>query len=349
MTIVAVRNWLALFVCSVALAAALHAIAVPASLLIGPMVVAVVAGTMGAEMRLPGAVRVAAYSIIGVMVAASIEPALFGTLAADWAVIVGAIVATVIASASLGWLIAWLNVMPGSTAIWGSTPGAASAMVLMAESFGADARLVAFMQYVRVILVSLGAAFVARLFTDGAPAAAQATAWFPPFDAAGLAATAAVAAAGVLVGTVLRFPSPHFLGPLVVGIAVHAGAGIGFALPEWLLACAYMLAGWAIGLRFNKDVLLHAARSLPQIALSIFALMAFCAAIAWAMAHFLDIDPLTAYLATSPGGLDTVAVVAAASGTVDMGFVMAAQTMRVVIVLLVGPPLARWVANRMKR
>ena len=35
----------------------------------------------------------------------------------------------------------------------GGSAGAASAMVVMAEAFGADARLVAFMQYLRVVCV----------------------------------------------------------------------------------------------------------------------------------------------------------------------------------------------------
>jgi uncharacterized membrane protein AbrB (regulator of aidB expression) len=52
------------------------------------------------------------------------------------------------------------------------------------------------------------------------------------------------------------------------------------------------------------------------------------------------IDPLTAYLATSPGGMDSVAIIGAASN-VDLSFVMALQTLRLVIVLIVGPPLAR--------
>ena len=59
------------------------------------------------------------------------------------------------ASSLLGYLISRWKVLPGTTAVWGSTPGAASAMVLMADAFGADARLVAFMQYLRVIFVSV--------------------------------------------------------------------------------------------------------------------------------------------------------------------------------------------------
>ena len=37
--------------------------------------------------------------------------------------------------------------LPGTTALWGTSPGAASVMTIMAESYGADMRLVAFMQY----------------------------------------------------------------------------------------------------------------------------------------------------------------------------------------------------------
>ncbi len=44
--------------------------------------------------------------------------------------------------------------------------------------------------------------------------------------------------------------------------------------------------------------------------LSILLLMGFCGAIAWLLSHELGIDPLTAYLATSPGGLDSVAIIA---------------------------------------
>jgi uncharacterized protein len=59
----------------------------------------------------------------------------------------------------------------------------------------------------------------------------------------------------------------------------------------------------------------------------------------------LDADPLTAYLATSPGGADSVAIIAASSSHVDVPFVMAMQMARFILVLLVGPALARAVAR----
>lgn len=98
---------------------------------------------------------------------------------------------------------------------------------------------------------------------------------------------------------------------------------------------AYMAIGWRIGLGFDKQILLRALRPLPQILLSIFALLAICAGMAWGLTRFMHIDFMTAYLATSPGGLDTVAVIAAGSNA-DMALIMAMQTLRLFSILLTG-------------
>lgn len=60
---------------------------------------------------------------------------------------------------------------------------------------------------------------------------------------------------------------------------------------------------------------------------------------------FAGVDPLTAYLATSPGGADSVAIIAA-NTKVDMPFVMAMQSGRFIVVMLIGPALARYIATR---
>lgn len=338
-------QWLVLTAASVVLAAAFEAIRLPAALLLGPMAAAIAMGASGFILVLPKALPAAAFAILGVMIAGAIEPELFGSLLTDWPILFGATVATLLASAALGWLISRWRIMPGTTAIWGSFPGAASAMVLMAEAFGADARLVAFMQYVRVIIVSVAAALVARLFVDTS-AIERTVEWFPVIQWRAFGWALAVAAVGGLLGPLLRLPSPYFLGPFILGVALHAGAGITFQLPEWLLGATYCLIGWYIGLRFSRQVLLHAIRTLPQILVAVAVLMSFCGLIAWWMAHYLGVDALTAYLATSPGGMDTIAIVAAASGTVDMSLVMAMQTLRFLIVLVTGPPLARWLAGK---
>jgi membrane AbrB-like protein len=95
-------------------------------------------------------------------------------------------------------------------------------------------------------------------------------------------------------------------------------------------------------------ILRHAARALPQIVASILILIAMCGGLAWLISRTLGIDPLTAYLATSPGGMDSIAIIAAASHDVDISFVMALQTVRFLIVLLLGPGIARLVARAVR-
>jgi uncharacterized protein len=115
-------------------------------------------------------------------------------------------------------------------------------------------------------------------------------------------------------------------------------------LPPWLMAGCYALVGWPIGLRFSREMVIYAARVFPQIAASTLTLIALCGGLAVLLHFIVATDPLTAYLATSPGGADSVAIIAASSN-VDVPFVMAMQMARFIVVLLGGPALARTVAR----
>jgi membrane AbrB-like protein len=148
-----------------------------------------------------------------------------------------------------------------------------------------------------------------------------------------------------VVSRTTRLPAGGLLSAMAIGVAVHLAAPPLLELPPWFLAIGYALLGWNIGLRFTRPVLGAALRALPQTFASIAALMLFCAGVAALLVVALDVDPLTAYLATSPGGVDSVAIIAA-STRVDVAFVMALQTVRFMMVLLLGPALSRFVARR---
>ncbi|MDH4988369.1 AbrB family transcriptional regulator [Aminobacter anthyllidis] len=341
-------QWLLLLACSVLLAGALELVHLPAALLVGPMLVAIALGSNGATVRVPKPLFVSAQALIGCLVASSISTGIFVTFASEWPLFLSAAIATVVASSFLGWFISRLKVLPGTTAVWGSAPGAATAMVLMADAFGADARLVAFMQYLRVIMVSIAAAVIARLWVDTSGVEAPGIEWFPSIVWPAFGAMVGVAVVGGTLGYMLRIPSPYFVGAMLVGAVVHLGFGIELQLPEWLLAIGYTLIGWSIGLNFTRPILRHAARALPQVVGSIAALMAFCGVLAFGLHVILGVDPLTAYLATSPGGMDSIAIIAAASKDVDLSFVLTLQMLRFLIVLLFGPALARLVARTIK-
>jgi uncharacterized protein len=154
----------------------------------------------------------------------------------------------------------------------------------------------------------------------------------------------ALAVFGAIAGAKSRIPAGALLVPLFAGIALSCTHVITITLPPWLMAGCYALVGWAIGLRFSRDIVIYAARVFPTIAASTLTLIALCGGLAALLHLIVGTDPLTAYLATSPGGADSVAIIAASSH-VDMPFVMAMQMARFILVLLVGPALARAVAR----
>ncbi|MGO4834828.1 AbrB family transcriptional regulator, partial [Rhizobiaceae sp. 2RAB30] len=256
-------QWVLLVALSLLFAGLLEWARLPAALLVGPMMAAIICGTNGAQVRVPKPAFGAAQAIVGCLVAASIEPEILSAFVDDWPLFLAAVIATVAASSFLGYMISRWKILPGTTAVWGSAPGAATAMVLMADAFGADARLVAFMQYLRVIFVSVAAALIARMFVDTSGVEAPALVWFPAIDAPAFATTILVAVVGGGLGYLLRLPSPYFLGTMILGAAVHLGAGMSMQLPEWLLAISYALVGWSIGLNFKRAILRHATRALP--------------------------------------------------------------------------------------
>lgn len=341
-------QWAVLLGVSAVFIGALELAALPAALLIGPMLAGIVSGTNGTTVRVPAKVFAGSQAIIGCLIANSIQPEIFNTVYEEWPLFLAVVISTITASSILGWLISYWHILPGATAVWGSAPGAATPMVLMAGAFGADERLVAFMQYLRVMMVSIAAAFVARLWVDTSGAEIPEVVWFPPIEPIGMTATVVVATIGATLGKLCRLPSPYFFGTMILGLALHLGFGLDLQLPEWLLGLSYALIGWTIGLNFTKPILRSAARALPQVTCAILILIAFCGTLGWLISRLLGIDPLTAYLATSPGGMDSIAIIAAATDNVDISFVMALQMMRFLIVLLLGPTLARLIARTVR-
>ncbi|SHF71197.1 hypothetical protein SAMN02745157_2815 [Kaistia soli DSM 19436] len=340
-------QWTGLVAVSGLLCAGLFMIGLPAALLIGPMLAGIAAGLAGATIRVPGGLALGAQAIVSMLIASAITPAILVAFLADWPLFLAVVLATIAASSSLGYLMSRRRILPGTTAVWGSSPGAASAMVLMAETFGADARLVALMQYLRLVMVAGAASLVARYFVDVSGAAPPPIVWFPPMDPLAFSQTVAIAVIGTLVGRFLPIPSGAMIVPMLAGALLQAFGLVQIVLPEWLLSIGYALIGWRIGLGFTRAVVRHAARVLPQIALSILVLITFSGCLAALLVHILGIDPLTAYLATSPGGMDSIAVIAA-STPVDLSFVMALQAVRFFIIVLTGPSIAHFIARRMQ-
>jgi membrane AbrB-like protein len=337
-------QWAALLVTTLVSVWLFRLIGLPAALFLGAMAAAILIAWFEGRVKMPPWLFIIGQGFVGCLVARSIGPNILATMFRQWPMFLICVGLVILFAAAIGALLARWKLLPGTTAVWGSSPGAATVMVLMAESFGGDMRLVAVMQYLRVVCVGLFASIFARAWAPAGVVAPLALDWFPPIAAGSLMETVALAIAGAIIGVKSKIPAGAMLVPLFVGAALSTGHVIAITLPPWLLAGSYALVGWSIGLRFTRDIILHAARQLPVIAASIFTLIALCGGLAYALHATVGTDPLTAYLATSPGGADSVAIIAASS-KVDIPFIMAMQIGRLLLVILIGPSLARMIAR----
>jgi membrane AbrB-like protein len=337
-------QWVALIGATLALVALFRLAGLPAALLLGAIAGAILVASFEGRVTIPPRSFLLAQALIGCLIAKAIGAASMGTMLKQWPIFLIGIGAVIAFAAGLGLLLARWKVLPGTTAIWGSSPGAATAMVLMAEAFGADIRLVAVMQYLRVAFVGLIASIVAREWAVPGAVSPVPADWFPALAPVPLLATLVIAVGGAVIGVKAKIPAGPLLVTLVIATILEAAHVVTITLPPWLLAACYAAVGWSIGFRFTRPMVAYAARQLPRIVASIVALIVLCGGLAYALHIVVGTDPLTAYLATSPGGADSVAIIAASS-KVDLPFVMTMQIGRAVVAILIGPALARFLVR----
>lgn len=336
-------QWTALIAASVVLVLLLQAIRAPAALLLGPMAAGVAFGLKGATIRPAPWVFGGAQALVGCVIALSAAPGFYAGVLANLPVYLGMAASTLAVTMGFGWVMTMRGWLPGTTAIWGLAPGASTAMVLMSEPFGGDRRLVAMIQYLRVLLVALVAMGLAQL--AGAAPGHPPTDWLAVDDLGAVALTLAFAAAAGWVGKASRIPAGVFLIPMLLGSILHGSGLLRLELPVLVTALAYAVVGWSIGLGFTRAAVVYSARMLPRILAVLVALLGCCGLLALGVSAITGVDLLSAYLATSPGGTDTILIIAT-STPVDLPFILGGQLVRFLFVLAVGPVLARVLAKR---
>ena len=293
-------------------------------------------------LELPRVVFPAGQAVAGVVVGTYLHTSTLTGLGARWIAVVLVSAATLAITIGAGVLLARTAPVDRATASLGMVAGGASGIVAMAEDLGADDRLVAFMQYLRVAVVVLftplfvGIAFPGHATGGGAVAHEHLLG-----TAGGWAMTVGVAAAGALIGPLLRLPAAAFLGPTLLAAALTlTGVIDDVAVPPLAREAAFAAIGLYIGLRFERETLRQIGRLIGPVLFSIVALIAGCFALAWVLSATADVSLLDAYLATTPGGLYAVLPIAFGSGA-DATFVLAVQGLRVLVMVLAAPAVVR--------
>lgn len=316
----------------------------PAGGFIGPMAVAITYGVTVGGLKLPRPCFKLGQGVIGVLIAQTLSMTVLLKILDAWPVMLLATAITLLLSLVVGIGLVRYGGLPGSTAAWGTTPGAAAAMVAMAEESDADPRIVAAMQYVRVVCVVLIGALVSHyLGVTGGDGRSVSTLPATLGDWGNLAATLLTVVVGVWFFE-RRLPAGALLGPVFIGSVLHLSGAMTILLPQPLLELAYGVIGVYVGLRFDRETIRNIARALSKMIFASVVLIALCALSAWLMTLLMHTEFITAYLGTSPGGLDSMTIIAIDTHA-DVGLVVALQTMRLFTVVLVGPGMAKLVAR----
>ncbi|GLY14490.1 membrane protein [Kineosporia sp. NBRC 101677] len=293
-----------------------------------------------------------AQAVLGAAIGASLEPSTLVSLRQDWFWVLVSCLGTLLLSVVAGYVLRLRRGISTATGVFAMIAGGASGIVAVSRDLGADDRVVAVVQYLRVLIILLGMPLVAQVVFDAAgPSDAQIYDPATTFGQAGAGAVLAglaVAAVSLLIGLPLarfiRFPAGALIFPMIVA-AVLAGTGaIEADFPSWLESLGFALIGLQVGLRFTRASLKSVAAVLPLAALVIIGLIVACAGLGVILARATGQSMLDGYLATTPGGLYAVLATAVGSGA-DVTFVLMVQIARLFVMLLCAPLLARLIAG----
>ncbi|WP_448642195.1 AbrB family transcriptional regulator [Geodermatophilus sp. URMC 63] len=326
----------------------LDRLGVPSGGLFGGLLAGLVRGLGGRRpLDVPRAATAAAQSVVGVSIGSLVDPDTLAAIGEEWLPVLLVTVATLLLTVAAGLL---LRLQPGISPVTGAfamIAGGASGITAMARDLGADDRMVAVLQYLRVLLIVVAMPVVATTVYGADPAAGGAVVEVTgPGWPAGLVFTVACAVAGGWLARRVRLPVPALLGPLLLAAAADLGGlSGGAAVPGPVEAAAFVLIGLQVGLRFTVASLRTVGRALLPALAVIVGLVVACAGLGVVLSAATGVTRLDAYLATTPGGL--YAVLATATGTgADATFVLAVQVLRLFVMLLSAPLVARRLGRR---
>jgi membrane AbrB-like protein len=343
-----ILRWLAIALATFAATIAMGAVGLPTPALFAALLTGITYALIAVRRPLdvPSSGMTIGQALIGVALGAALDGSTLRAVASHWLGVSAVTLATLALSVGVGVAIARVAGISQATGTLGLIAGGASGIVAMADELGADSRLVAFMQYVRVLVVVLVAPLVATiLLADGESGAPPRTDPIGMSLVGDLAFTGGCALAGVLVAWRLRITTGTLLCPLGVAAIVSVSGVVGDAgVPALVQSLAFALIGLQVGLRFTVATIREAQALLPWVLGAIFVLVTASAGLAALLVPLAHVTFADAYLATTPGGL--YAVLAASVGIgANTTFVAAVQVLRILIMVVGAPHLVRIVAR----
>ncbi|MEX3313584.1 AbrB family transcriptional regulator [Sulfitobacter sp. PS-8MA] len=321
-------------------------LSLPLPFLFGPMAACLIAALAHVPIKGFGQISVAARTILGVAVGASITPDLFHALP-QMAMSVALVPVFIALIGLIGvpfFRRFWGFDLP--TAYYAAMPGGLQDMVIFGTEAGADPRALSLIHATRVLfIVTLAPVFLT--FAYGAELTNPIGAPVLELPLGEMALMVLAALIGWKGGERIGLFGASILGPMIVTAALSLSGLIHSRPPAEAILAAQFFIGCGIGVHFLGVTW----RELTRVVLAGIAYVLVLAILAAGFTVFIMSaglsDPVEAFLAFAPGGQAEMTVLAIVTGA-DLGFVITHHLTRIVLVIVGAPLVAGVMARRRK-
>ncbi len=222
-----------------------------------------------------------------------------------------------------------------ATAFFSALPAGLTEMSLVGAEYGGNQKIIVLNHTVRVMVVAFIIPFSIFYFQDidRTTLAISTSTPSQPVDYLILLFCAVV---GMWLGIKLKIPAGPLAVPLILSALVHVYGYTSAIPPDNLIIIAQIVLGSAVGARLS-GVTITNLRQTCVIAFAIsIGVLTFSTIIAWLLAPFLHVQPITLLLALAPGGVTEMSLIALATNQ-DIAFITTHHVVRISLLIIIGP------------
>lgn len=309
---------------------------VPLAWMLGPMLFNIAASVRGFPVLIPHGVRVAVLCVIGVFLGGSFSPELLAR-AREWVfslslMIVFVPLITIVASSYFYHAAGFDR----ATAVFSGAPGTLTAMVIIGGESGADERMIALTQGLRVVFVVILMPMVVTAVLAAAPHAGSVLPEGGAFSWPDALWLCAAALCGYVIAKVFKLPAAAMTGAMIASTVLYLSGTVNYRPPDLLLWLSLWILGSAIGSRFSTFTAETFFRVSKHAVVATALVIAVSAVFALLASWLTDTRYLTALLSFTPGGVAEMCLIAIAFD-VDPAFVAVHHLVRIAILITAVP------------
>ena len=232
-----------------------------------------------------------------------------------------------------------------ATAFFSAAPGGLMESIAMSEQYGGKIKVVTLQQFLRIIFVIILVPVMISIWF-GAPVGSAAGFILEKneiISVIDLFYITILIIFGLILGSQLRMPAGHLLGPMLLTILFTLSTNINIQLPDILIVVAQVIIGTSLGARFfgmDKRVLFTAAR---LSALSVITMLILAFIFIIILQNLSELTAVTLFISFAPGGVTEMSLIALSVAS-SPALVSAHHIFRIITtVSLLGIIYNRWI------